>query len=262
MRRSALTVIVLLTVLIGVLSDAAAQDNPTPVIFQLSSPTPLPIIGSSSISTPTPTLTPTDLGPVQLEVATTDPVNVRADPDPEGSLLGVIVQGERYTVTGRYFRWIQFRFPNSPNGLGWVFEDLVTLTGDTTLIPDLSVAPPTADPVIAAITLTAEAVALIPGGDLTVTASARELVGPVGVDPNATPDESRINAEGQVRQATFTSVPNVSGILARLSTAPTATPELNLLDLVTTPSGIPPIAPILLLGGLGMLGLAVSFTRR
>jgi hypothetical protein len=247
-----------------------AQEAPTPIVVQLASPTPLPVLGVGAEATPSPTPTPTEtpIGPVQLEVASgQENVNVRSAADPESSILGVIAPGERYAVTGRYFRWIQFRFPNSPNGLGFVYDELVQLIGDTSLIPDLTVVGTiNTDPLSVAPPGDGSGVtpqAVDPAAEATASAEARLLEGPVAVDPNATPGETNLNPEGDVRLPTYTPAPNIGDILSALNQPPTATPEPDPLEEISrTASNLPPIAPILLVGGLGVLGFAISLIRR
>ena len=241
---------------------AAQAQQPTPITVQLSTATPLPLIGggSSPLASSTPMPTETPVGGAELEAITES--NVRSDASTEAARLGVIVPGERYLITGRYFRWLQFRFPNSPTGTAWVYDELVTVTGDQSLIPDLSVEQPTADPVIAASTQTAAAILAVPGGDMTATAGARILEGPVSVDGNAIQGESRLNPEGETRLPTFTPAPAVDELVAQSIVVPTATQETNFIDRTVNRGAMPPLIPIAALIGFGMLGLVASFTRR
>lgn len=247
----------------GVVYPIQAQvPSPTPVMVQLSSPTPLPILGSNATPTHTPTATETPIGPVQLGVAEgLDRINVRREADPNSEILGVIAPGERYPVTGRYYRWIQFRFPNSPNGLGYVYDELVQLFGDTSLIPDLTV-------VSLDLSSASESV---PSGIATVqdlqstimpTSEGRVLTAPVGVDPNAPLSEVNLNPQGGMRLPTYTPAPNIGEILSALNSAPTETPVPDVLSLTDAASSLPPITPIALLAGLGLMGLMLSALRR
>ena len=246
---------------LGIFITQAQQ--PTPVTIQLSTATPLPLLGggsSSVLTTPTPLPSETPVGGAQLEAITES--NVRSDASTEADRLGVIVPGEKYLITGRYFRWLQFRFPNSPSGVAWVYDELVTITGDQSLIPDLSEAPPTADPIIAAGTQTAAAILAVPGGDMTATAGARILEGPISVDGNAVEGESRLNPEGEDRLPTFTPAPSVNELVAQSAMVPTSTQESNFIDRTINRGTMPPLIPIVALIGFGMLGLVTSFMRR
>jgi len=237
-----------------------AQENPTPIVVQLASPTPLPVIGAGAISTPMPTPTETPVGPVQIQVAEGQGnVNVRRDSDPESDILGVIAPGESYAVTGRYYRWIQFRFPNSPNGLGYIYDELIQIIGDPALIPDLTLVETALD----SVSVTGlEVTAVLPGADATATAAQRVLVGPVGVDPNATLSETSLNPDGGVRLPTYTPAPNLGDLLSAANLEPTATTASDRIDLRETASNLPPLVPILLLGVIGTLGLFVSLVRK
>ncbi|MBK9122735.1 MAG: SH3 domain-containing protein [Chloroflexi bacterium] len=246
--------------LLPLAGQATAQVEPTPIVVQLATSTPLPVLGAPSATPVVPDPTATDIGPTQIEALSS--VNVRAEASTDAARLGLIVPGERYAATGRYFRWIQFRYPNSPTGYGWVYDELVQIIGDPGLIPDLSVTQPTADPIVAAATQTAEAVASQPGGDLTATAGARVLTGPVGVDANATAADVLVDAQGSERLPTFTPVPNIEEDIAAASVQPTATTEPSILPIALERGGVPPLIPIVALVGFGMLGLVVSFRRR
>lgn len=236
--------------------------TPTPLVVQLASPTPLPVLGVNATETPLPTPTETPLGPVQVQVAAGQGnINVRREADPNADILGVIAPGESYAVTGRYFRWIQFRFPNSPNGLGFVYDELVELVGDTALIPDLTiVTTPVAPTAEGGVELGVTAASV--DAEFTLTAQSRVLNAPVGVDPNATLSETSLNPDGGVRLPTYTPLPNLGELLSAANQVPTETPVPDVLDLNQTASNLPPITPIVLLGGLGLLGLIISGLRR
>lgn len=239
-----------------------AQATATPIVVQLASPTPLPVLGTGATSTPLPTPTETPIGPVQLTVAEgLGNVNVRREADPDSDILGVIAPGELYPVTGRYYRWLQFRFPNSPNGIGFVYDELIQLVGDTSLIPDLTLVDTAA--VENAVAPAIDVTPVAPGADATATAQARVVVAPVGVDPNATLSETNLNPDGGVRLPTYTPVPNIGDLLSAANTEPTATPvPTDLINIREAASNLPPITPIALLGGLGIVGFLISLMRK
>lgn len=253
-NRAAVLLAVLATAMI-VTGRAAAQEvvTATPVLINLSTlvpPTAAPVVQ------PTPTWTPTQGIGAQLQAL--DTANVRQDPDTSAALLGVIRSGERYPVTGRYFQWYQFQFPTAPNGRGWVFGELVEIIGDVNSIPEVDpVGQPTLPPAVFGATLTADIITQTPGGILTATAQA--------VLPVAT-TAAEIGAPGQVLP-TFTYPPGVVPV------APTPEPTRSILDAGTptpalvqtttgSPQDFPPILPIVILAGLGLLGLAISSLRR
>jgi hypothetical protein len=233
-------------------SKLSAQITATPARINLTTATPLP---TSQLLTATPTRTPTPIGLVVLEAITE--ANVRADPDPESERLGTIRAGEIYPVVGRYFRWLQFQYEPSPNGRGWVFDELVTVVGDQSTIRDLTVQDvSTADPAVLAITQTSEAITLTPGGILTATENAKAIAAP-SVEFRAQTE----HAGSTIALPTFTYPPNIvrpeSGGFAALE--PTTSPNV-LADENT--GGLPPIVPIAVLGGIGLVGLLVSSLRR
>jgi hypothetical protein len=205
---------------------------------------------------PTPTWTPTPQGIALLEAK--EFANVRAEPSTESAQLGTIRLGETYNVIARYVSWLQFEFPSSPTGRGWVYGELVNLTGNVENIPEVDPYGQAAqiDTAASDATATQNAITQTPGGVLTATVISRELSAP-GV---ATPTESGTREI----LPTFTYPPGMVAI------APTAGAALNTetadnnqpLIPASTGESLPPIVPIVLLGGVGLLGLAVSALRR
>ncbi|HEX2905325.1 MAG TPA: SH3 domain-containing protein [Phototrophicaceae bacterium] len=244
--------------------------SPTPVPINLPSPIPFGAATQGGATTPTATFTPTAVGPVLLEAKTE--ANIRSSADPEADLLGTIRAGDLYPVIGRYYRWYQFQYDTSPTGTGWVFDELVNLVGDTTTIIDLSAqAAPTTDATAVAATALFEAITQTPGGILTVTAQARvisipELSQPGQADTAANTsgiENTVASPNAPVLLPTFTFPPNLipatptpAQALAVTATTVESTGTLPL------PTSLPPIVPVLILGGIGILGLAVSSFRR
>jgi hypothetical protein len=229
----------------------------TPVRVQIPTLAAPPLI--ENIATPTLTRTPTPTA-VLLEVkASAGEVNVRAEPDVESERLGTIRSGEFYPVLGRYFRWIQFQYDGSPNGRAWVFDELVDISGDLNSVPDLSEQSlPTQDAQGMLLTQTQQAAMQTPGYLLTITAESRIIVVPV--EPSGSRSDATQPAESINILPTFTYPPDIATVMptdiipieaARPQEAP-----------VNIPDRVPPALPILLLGGGGLLGLAVSVLRR
>jgi hypothetical protein len=238
------------------LSGAAlvrAQEPPTatPVIINLS-----PVAQQAlpqDDSAPTPTRTPTEQGVALLEAK--DFANVRAEPSTDSAQLGQIKAGETYNVIGRYVSWIQFQFPSSPTGKGWVFGDLVTLSGNVQNIPDIDpyAAQSPQDNVAAAASATQAVITQTPGGVLTATVLARIVPG----------TDAPTSDVPQGPLPTFTYPPNMVAIAPTPGLAASATPQPNqLLPVPGTGQDVPPLVPIVILGGVGLLGLLISSIRR
>jgi len=246
--------IVLRTAPLRVQAGPARQEliSATPAVITLPQVT-LNSIQQDFTETPTPTITP--LGPVVLEALSE--ANVRSQPDPASERLGSIRAGDYYPVIGRYYQWLQFQYDPSPSGRGWVFGELVTVTGDLNTVPDLSQQPtPTTDAALAGASQTAAVVTLTPGGELTVASdSSREIAAPIGL--------GTVNPTTQVQGTvlpTYTYPPDIVA-LAPTEAPPSPTPETNVLP-ISVNNGIPPILPIIILGGFGTLGLIISALRR
>jgi hypothetical protein len=205
------------------------------------------------ISDATPTWTPTPEGQVLIEAR--DFANVRTEPDTNAAQMGQIRSGELYPATGRYFEWIQFQFDQTRRG--WVFGQLVNVTGDVTSLPEIGVSttPTEIDEALGA-TLTLEALTQTPGGLLTATAEAR--LNPAG----DLPANAGIAEAPAAVLPTFTYPPGIVAVAPTPGSA-AIVPTESTAPLVETPSGnLPPAVPILILGGIGLLGLAISSLRR
>src|SRR5579871_6402743 len=114
----------------------AAAPTATPMQIILSPVAPPQIQSNdNNAGLPTATLTPTPLGVAILEAK--DFANVRATPSTDAAQLGTIRAGDKYNVIGKYVSWIEFQYNSSPTGKGWVFGDLVNLTGNLDNIPNV-----------------------------------------------------------------------------------------------------------------------------
>jgi hypothetical protein len=276
MRKRAVLCIALFLLVVGVVRAlvlpaaprvlAQVQITNTPIRVNIATNTPLPTVGAAPTEAP-PTFTPTEPGAPQLSLPEgSGEVNVRAEPDPESQILGTLRQGQTYDVTGQYFLWYQLRFDSSPTGRGFVFGDLVQISGDESRITDLSVA--TASPTEAAAdnaTATQQVASQTPGWEITRTAEAQASALPVEGSVFGNGDTSVENAAGLPQVLpTYTYPPNIPTLApdgVQIALAATATPSPGQLT-VTTSDGIAPIMPIVVLAGLGLLGLIVSIIRR
>ncbi|MBK8026045.1 MAG: SH3 domain-containing protein [Chloroflexi bacterium] len=238
----------LLTTIIA--EPALAQEaTATPAIINLSPlipTTPAPEVNEFATATPPPT-------PVSLvRIEARDFANVRAEPSTEAAQLGTIRAGETFTVIARYVSWIQFQYPAAPNGRGWVYGELVNVTGDLLAVPEID---PFAQQSAGsnAVSDSEATLALLiqtPGGVLTATVQVGGL------------EALGSSADGQALtpMPTFTYPP---GLNAPVPTQVGDSIEPNDgAEGIQASSGTPPIVPIVVLGGLGLLGLAIGSLRR
>ncbi|MDX2136996.1 MAG: SH3 domain-containing protein [Chloroflexota bacterium] len=254
----------MLSVLTGVfgvgvaLAQGGATSTPVTVILPEASP--VNVVGETATPTWTPTVAP---------LAVLEPIdfaNVRDAPDINAQDIGDIQSGERFTVIGRSGLWYQFQYDRAPNGIGWVYSELVTITGDVNAIPELTLQPvATVDPLILGATQTVAAALLLPGGEFTITAAAGGLVGTLAVGNPAASDPRATTPPEGTALPTFTYPPGIVRVTPiAVADAGIAT-ELDVEEIEILQSDlqrIPPILPILALGGLGVLGLMVSGYRR
>jgi len=214
------------------------QPTPGGGNIQLPTSTPTALGGPTATASRTPTRTP-----VLAEAI--GEANLRAGPGLDFDIVGEITAGNPVPVLGRSveFPWYQVAFEGADEA--WVFEQLVTITGDLSTVPIVD-APqlPTIDPTQEAIGQTATIILQTPGAAETATAAAFSV--PTGV---------------------FTQAPEQSG--GDVNTAPTFTapPPVNPVEQLpdrpgTTSSPIPPAAIIVALVVMGVLSLAVGLLRR
>ncbi|MYD09552.1 MAG: hypothetical protein F4X02_05840 [Chloroflexi bacterium] len=222
----------------GHLAWAQARSTATPVVAVIITPT------AEGEDPPTPTstatLSPTPLPAVRLRArSTAGNINVRALPNLESAVLGIIVDATEYQVLRNYFRWYEFRYDASPNGRAWVYGDLVEIIGDRSLIEVIDNA--------AEIERPGQAEDLLAGG--------------------GEGDSQRTIAISTVQAGADQSVELAVATVLPTFTRPPPTPA-SINDQVQIEAGIqnsllqvPPILPIAVLGGLGLLGLLISAIR-
>lgn len=248
-------------------AEPPAQNLVSPTPVQINLPSPLPFISPQAVATETPTRTPTPIGQALLEALTE--ANVRAQPDPESERLGTIRSGEVYPVIGRFFRWYQFQYQQSPSGTGWVFDELVRIIGDETTIIDLNErAAPTVDIIAQAATETFAVITQTPGGILTATAGAAlpPLPGQGGSQVGSAPQMgvADLPTEAAVLP-TYTFPPDIALFLPTQTASVSndgSAPDASTLADLALPSTVPPLVIILALGGFGVLGLLIGSYRK
>lgn len=239
---------------------AAAQprisDTPVPAVLPEAT---LPPTNSVALS-PTPTFTLTPEAPAVVLEAAAAPgdINVRDFPDVSGTYLGSLEAGRQYTVTGVYFQWIQFEYPDSETGYAWVYRDLVQIIGDEALVPvvDPNIVP-TEDSPEQIGTATAQALLQTPEFAETATAQARvvelptedEAVGADGFLPTYTPPADRVPLQSTEAEAAADVTEEPPDVLD------------SVVDRVLS-GQLPPMVPIVALLGAGLLGVLISLVRR
>lgn len=255
MFRTVISIILAFVGVFGAMAQEIAQvPTETPAMINLApAAQQQPTIDTGG---PTPTRTPTPLGVALLEAK--EFANVRAEPSTESAQLGTIRLGETYNVIGRYISWIQFQYPPSPTGRGWVFGELVNLSGNIDNIPEIDPYAGQSQLDAAAIgaTSTQGVLTMTPGGVLTATAVSGMMAQPGMV--TATPE----GASGIL--PTFTFPPGMIAMAPTIGAevSPESTDALSAPIPATNNNGVPPIAPILILGAVGLLGLVINSLRR
>ncbi|HLY27022.1 MAG TPA: SH3 domain-containing protein [Aggregatilineales bacterium] len=240
------------------LTFAAALDG-QPVEAQNPTATPVQIIIPTLTATPepqvttTPSRTPTQALPglARVEAISKETgANLRAAPSTDAEKLGTIYPGQFYGVIGRYEKWLEIQYDKSPTGLAWVYQDIVNVTGlDPNAIP--TVAPnivPSPNVSTSVAQQTAAVITLTPGGPEAATAAQASATGVFTRLPGSN----------------VTDEPTLSGPLPTF-TFPAGYVEATLpvrTSLSTSQTGIPPIVPIIALGGVGLFGLFISALRR
>lgn len=238
----------------------------TPAQIRLASPTPMPQVNPASGAggeQPTfaisgETATPEGALLLQLREGVSD-ANIRSGPEiTDENQIGTIREGERYAIVGRYFNWVQFQYEFAEDNRAWVYVDLIDILGDESQIPIIDLnATPTLDPLIAGATQTREGILAQPGGVLTITAQSRIIQLPPGEDGVA---RSSFDSNGEARP-TFTYPPNVIAGLPTLEVTRDVEISSPVSNRAATNTGIPPLLPIMVLAGLGLLGVLYSIAN-
>jgi len=109
-------------------APAAASTTPLPVNQSPTAP------AVAAPGTPTPTLTPTPLGPT---VTTLGEANIRFGPDLSYPVVARVPQGATFRLLEIHslVPWLRIELPESPTGDGWLYTDIVEITGDTSRVP-------------------------------------------------------------------------------------------------------------------------------
>ncbi len=216
-------------ILLGSVSPLAAQTRATAVPAILHSPTPLnaPAIAPTVTAAPSPTPAPA----ARLQaLQSAGNVNVRPRPDIDSDVLGTITYGTEYAVLRQYFRWYELRYSLAPSGRAWVYGDLVEITGDATSIEVVED--------LAELEVIDSALAALEG-------EADERT--IELSPQA------IELDIASPLPTFTPPPLTPVFFSGQEDRP------NSSDAPWT--NLPPLAPILVLAGLGFVGLLISLLR-
>ena len=231
-------------------ADAQVRWTATPISANLVSPTPLGLQQSAPTLTFTPSATPP--GPTLLEAReSAGNVNVRAAPDPTSERLGSIAFGTSYPVLRQYYLWFELKYEPSPSGRAWVYSELVTVTGDQSAI---DVIEDFAD-IFTPSDGNQDLQSSLEGNGQTGNEDSRILEVPATQRAGRQRDERSV----AIALPTFT-YPSDLPVLA-----PTGMAEQNDGDEGNTTSNglseVPPVLPIMILAGFGMVGLLLNAIR-
>jgi len=150
-------------------------------------------------------------------------VNVRAGPGTDYDQVGVLISGQTSAIVGRNPEgtWFEIEYVGGPNGVGWVFKDLVHVVGDLNTMPTVLPPPtPTLQPTTTA----------VPGGTEVVT----EI---------------------------FTASPNPNRLPTFTAPAPVVAPTLLPAQGLRAGGAFPPAVLIIALLVLGVFGSFLSVLR-
>ena len=211
--------------------SAQTRPSATPVSAVLVTPAP------ENLQVLPPTLTPppiaTEIPAARLQaLQTAGNVNVRPNPDIDSDILGTIAHGTEYAVLRSYFRWYEFRYDLSPTGRAWVYGDLVSVSGDISLIEVVD------DP----IALAGQALGAAAADDRTVALAT-------------------VPAEADLSIA-FAAASPLPTFTYPATQAAAFSEQLEVRQATDQPLGdLPPLFFIAVLGGLGVIGLLIGLIR-
>ena len=88
----------------------------------------------------TPTATPSPTASSKVTAEAKQFPNVHSSPGLSSPKVGVLNQGSQADVVGRSADsvWLEIRYPQSPNGVGWVSTDLVSVSAPVASVPVVS----------------------------------------------------------------------------------------------------------------------------
>ncbi len=122
-----------------VTSSALLHDSPTasplPAVTSTQPPADEPVVSSGLASTPSAA----DIPSVYLE--SRDEINVRFGPGIDYPRIGQIAPGTNYPIMSRHalYPWYLIQYPAAPDGVGWVYADVVDVTGNIYELPVITV---------------------------------------------------------------------------------------------------------------------------
>ncbi len=114
------------------------QSSPTPTLPAQTPSATQELVGVFLPQTPTATAT-ADLSNLVTGTISGE-VNIRFGPGIDYPRLGLAEAGERFVITAWHTQlpWVQIRYDDSPNGLGWIALDLLDIQGDLYSLPAIS----------------------------------------------------------------------------------------------------------------------------
>ena len=225
------------------------RQTPTPITANLFTPTPFNLQQFAPTVTATFTLTPP--GPAILEAReSAGNVNVRAAPDINSERLGTIAFGTQYPALRRYFQWYELGDDRAPDGRAWVYGELIEITGDVDQIQVIETLAELNSASAAGFEETQAGIEAAAGAEETATADARILRAPTAVEAREQINE----AVAVTALPTFTYPPNFLALASTPATLPNSETAGN--------ADLPPLFPIIMLGGFGIVGLLVYSIRR
>jgi len=244
-----------IALLLAASSLVNAQSEPTAVPVVM--PTRAGQATSSAEVSPSPTRAVPQLGATStgagVVVEVRDkvvPGNVRQAPSTDAEIIGKIKPGNFYPVLSKSGKWLQILFGTpTPETTGWVFDEIVSVTGDLKSIKENGSAPTANVPTVEA--------------QKTETAAAQSVEGTPGGFASAT--SARASATGLFirTQTGAVNEPTLGGPRPTFTMPPPfAEATLSPRSSVAAAGGLPPIVPILGLAVVGLLGLMISSLRR
>ncbi len=236
------------------LQEVAAQGTvptPLPINIPTRTATPAPQITATPSRTPLPGGNVAGEGRVEAKDKTTG-ANIRSSPSTDAEKLGTIFPGQFYAIIGRSSQWLKIQFDKAPSGVAWVYEGVVNITGiSPSAIPTIDPSGvPTANLGTSAAKQTAAHLTQTPGAPGTATALQGSATGIFTRVANNLSGGTPGAAQIEVRPTFTFPPPMVEATLPGRAASP------------TSQGGVPPVVPIMVLAGVGVLGLLISALRR
>ncbi len=120
-----------------VFNDLVLTFGPLEAVPLIDNATPAPVQSPTVSAATTATLSPLASSQSTVTIEALDEINVRFGPGVDYPRIARIGPGQSYTALNRHalYPWLMIALPEAPEGTGWVFMEVIRITGDVNSLP-------------------------------------------------------------------------------------------------------------------------------